>query len=172
MKAKLILRRAEVDYNAVCAGYKYKIIEVEIPDEDNFIQPCGLGHNLPEVIGFEWIKEAGYIGRRFKVNIEEIKKIVCDECSEHWAKNETCNDCPATKAISQKLFDYISEVVKGTRQGIFDGLKLCGVTVENDGDGVLTGVRVPGCLYSTEKDKRKEFIELVFGETIPTEVKE
>lgn len=56
VKARLLLRRAEVDYNAVCAGYEYitRVVEFEVPETRGWGGlSCGW-----EVTGAEYLEEA------------------------------------------------------------------------------------------------------------------
>ncbi len=55
---------------------------------------------------------------------EEIKKIVCSECSEHWFKNnEHCIDCPAATAITNKIKTYISDTLSARDKEIKDEIE-------------------------------------------------
>ena len=101
-------------------------------------------------------------------NIAEKLMEILDTCPPEIAKGRVvfscdesigCNTCNTSRLVT-----FIEEEKKKQLQNILDGLKLCGVTIENNGDSVFTGVQVPGCLYAPKRGKRKEFIGLIFGE--------
>ena len=85
---------------------------------------------------------------------------ICEDSETCYGIEEHKMSCKAQKALD---YAELEEEKKKQLQNILDGLKLCGITVEDGSDSVL-GVHTPGGIYIPDKEDKKEFIRLIFGE--------